>query len=192
MQQIDRREALKRLTMLVGGTLSASTVAGVLSGCTAGEGDAYTFLSLDQTQRELVASIADTVIPTTDTPGARDVGVDRFIDKMLDGWMDDNEKARFLTGLTEFAGAFERQFGVPFDRAEVEDRLTFMTPLDIAASEGREMGIAPLPFFATMKELIVVGYYTSEIGATRELRHQMIFDRYDGDVTLTESDRAWA
>src|SRR2546425_148322 len=81
---IDRREALRRVALLLGGALSASTVAGVLAGCEARrtpEG-AWTSRALTSEQLELVAAIAEHILPETDTPGARGVGVHRFIDEI--------------------------------------------------------------------------------------------------------------
>ncbi|WP_243663404.1 gluconate 2-dehydrogenase subunit 3 family protein [Rhodothermus marinus] len=67
---MDRREALKRLALLTGGALSMSTIAGVLGGCRAGSAPGYRPQTLSSDQHELVATIAELIIPETDTPGA--------------------------------------------------------------------------------------------------------------------------
>lgn len=190
MQHIDRREALRRLSLLVGGTLSASTVSAVLAGCSAPDG--YGFQTLSHDQRDLVAELAETIIPTTDTPGARAARVHEFIDLILSDWMRPAERGRFMEGLVEFSGAFEAQHSMSFVDAGVTERMAFMEPLDEAGVAARQNGVDPLPFFATLKELVVSGYYTSEIGASQELRHQMVFAEYDGDVEWKEGDRAFS
>lgn len=193
MNQIDRREALKRLSLIVGGTLSASTVSAFLSGCgSGGGGDGFVFETLTPDQQELVTAIADVIIPATDTPGARDVGVDQFIDQMLSGWMKPPEKERFLDGLSTFESSFQTDNGKAFVHASSSDQLAYMEPRDVAAVTARREGRRPLPFFGVMKELVVTGYYTSEIGASQELRHQMIFAKYDGNVELQPGGRAWS
>src|SRR5690242_16925280 len=85
MHPIDRREALRRATILLGGALSASTVAGVLAGCgdSQAAGPHWTPRALSTDQAELVVVVAEQIIPTTETPGARAALVDRFIDTML-------------------------------------------------------------------------------------------------------------
>ena len=192
MDQINRREALRRLSLLVGGTLSASTVTAVLNGCAGGKGDAYQFQTLAPDQQQLVASIADAIIPPTDTPGAAEAGVDVFIDQLLTSWMEPAEKGRFMEGLVAFGSSFRESRGIDFVEAETEQQLAFMSPLDIDAYEARAVGRSPLPFFGKVKELTIVGYYTSEIGATQELRYQIVFDKYDGDVDWHDGDRAFS
>src|SRR6266704_1728016 len=82
---IDRREALRRAALVLGGVLSAPMVAGVLAGCEARRAPAAAWRprALTPDQTELVATIAEHILPETDTPGARAVGVHRFIDAML-------------------------------------------------------------------------------------------------------------
>ena len=72
---IDRREALKRTAMLMGGALSSSAIAGVLQGCTAQPELNWQPKFLTEDQGRLVAEVAERIIPKTDTPGAKDAGV---------------------------------------------------------------------------------------------------------------------
>src|SRR5689334_3979229 len=100
---MDRREALKRVAILLGGALSAPTIAGAL----AKDMEAWAAIpdaqwaprTLTRSQAELVATIAEHVIPTTDTPGARTAGVHRYIDALLTQHYPDAEKARFVAGV---------------------------------------------------------------------------------------------
>src|SRR2546429_8157026 len=82
---IDRREALRRAALLLGGALSASTVAGGLAGCEARRtpNGAWAPRALNSDQLELVATIAEHILSETDSPGSRTVGVHRFIAAML-------------------------------------------------------------------------------------------------------------
>jgi hypothetical protein len=176
---IDRREALRRAALLLGGALSAPAIAGVLAGCqarAAREGE-WTPRALTPEQAELVAAIAEHIIPETDTPGARAVGVHRFIDAMLAESFSADERRPFLAGLRDLeARAFLRQ--------SPERQRALLEEMDRAATPGS--------FFRTMKELTLLGYYTSEIGATRELRHEPVPGRFDGCVPLADIGRTWA
>ena len=72
---MDRRAALERIAWMMGGVLSASTIAGVMNGCSAGEkGTIFIPRTLTGDRLECVATIADHIIPQTDTPGAREGG----------------------------------------------------------------------------------------------------------------------
>ena len=185
---IDRREALRRAALLLGGVLSAPAIAGVLAGCDSRSADGQ-WRALTRDQGELVATIAEHIIPETDTPGARAAGVNRFIDKMLAGHYPAEDRERVLKGLGELDASADRVCGRAFIRCSPDEQRALLTRLDAEAfaPERREPH-----WFRTIKELTVVGYYTSEIGATQELRHVGVPGRFEGCVPLDQIGRTWA
>ncbi len=215
-----RREALKRIAALTGGALSVSTAAGVLGGCGGSDGDAYELRTLSNAQFERVGALAERILPTTDTPGAKAAGVPTFIDRMLSGWMTTLERTHFLTGLEQVEPTAQAKVGTSFIEGSAEqkdavlrvlaeeaqalepDRVTvdFDAAWDVEEvpaeifDNGRpqEIEIQLRPFFSHVKELTLVGYYTSEVGATEELRYEHVPGRYDGCVPVEELGRAWA
>lgn len=221
---MDRREALKRLALLTGGALSMSTMAGVLGGCRAGSTPgAYQFRTLSFDQHELVATLAELIIPETDTPGARAAGVPEFIDRMLTDWMYAAERQHFLEELSRVDARARERFGRPFVQASSEQQVQLLQELEQEARETgpqrvvidratgqivegpdtsaedmargrppRTLTVELRPFFRMMKELTVVGYYTSEVGATQELRLNLVPGRYDACVPYDQIGRAWA
>ena len=190
---IDRREALRRAALLLGGALSTPTVAGVLAGCEARPtpDGAWKPRALTPDQADLVATIADHILPETDTPGARAVAVHRFIDAMLAESYGPEDRERFLAGLADVDARARRTCGRAFLQCATTDQRALLEQLDRDAF-ATTAGPDNAPFFRTMKELTLVGYYTSEIGATRELRHAPVPGRFDGCVPLAEIGRAWA
>lgn len=203
---ITRREALRRAAWILGGTVSAPTILGVLAGCQAERTAAWTPRTLSPDQRGTVDAIADIIIPETDTPGARAAGVDQFVDAMLSDYYPAKERDRFLAGLARVDARAQRQHSAPFSRLSKEQQTAIVLDLDKAAftePPAKPVASAPRPevrktdvpvgpgvgadpkeastpepdpdigresFFRRMKELTVVGYYTSELGQTRELR----------------------
>jgi hypothetical protein len=194
-ETIDRREALRRAALLLGGALTAPTVAGVLAGCEAArvpEG-AWEPRALTRTQVQLVAAIAEHILPETDTPGATAAGVHRFIDALLAESYPPLERKRFLDGLAEVDARAARASGRPFLQCAVGDQRALLEVLDREAFASPPVPDGPaVPFLRTMKDLTLVGYYTSQIGATRELHHAPVPGRYDGCVPLTQIGRTWA
>jgi gluconate 2-dehydrogenase gamma chain len=229
---ITRRAAIARVAYLLGGALSASTVAGVLAGCerrTAGEATASV---LQPEQKEMVATMAEHVLPRTDTPGARDVGVHEFIDEMLTGYYPPEERDRFLTGLARVDQRSRRAYGAGFLDATPEQQLRIVHALneqvyqnpeareghpaeepllrqrDVETGRSRADDLEPVPdsasvgrdwdpadvgqqsFFRTFKELVLVGYYTSEAGGTQELR-QNPMGSWHADVPYAQVGQAW-
>src|SRR5947208_10447634 len=193
---IDRREALRRAALLLGGALSASTVAGMLAGCEARRtpDGAWVPRALSSDQLDLVATIAEHILPETDTPGARAVGVHRFIDAMLADSFPDEERRHFLAGLSDVDARAQRSCGRAFLRCATPEQRAVLDQLDreAFAATASPPDRLPVPFFRTMKELTLVGYYTSEVGATRELRHAPVPGRFEGCVPLDQIGRAWA
>ena len=190
---MDRREALRRAALLLGGTLSTSTIAGVLAGCEVrrtSEG-AWAPRALTSDQLELVATIAEHIVPETDTPGARAALVHRFIDAMLADSYPPDERQHFLAGLADVDARAQRSCGRAFLQCTAHEQRGVLDQLDREAFAAALDRGAP-PFFRTMKELTLVGYYTSEIGATRELRHAPVPGRFEGCVPLDQIGRAWA
>jgi hypothetical protein len=189
-ERIDRREALRRAALLLGGTLSAPVIAGVLAGCDASDSAASkTPRSLTPAQTDLVASIAERIIPETDTPGARGAEVPRFIETMLAEYYTSPERSHFLDGLADVDLRAQRACGRSFVRCSTKEQHALLEQID---RETYASNAVPPPFFRTMKELTILGYYTSKVGATRELQHLQVPGRYEGCVPLAKIGRTWA
>lgn len=185
-ERISRREAVQRLTVLVGGALSSSTVAALLSGCraTAASSSEWAPAVLSTEQLDILTVVVDRILPRTDTPGASDAGVPEFIDLLLDRWSGSEQRARVLAGLDEL--------GADFLEMTDDEQVALLSRLDVEAVQAREDDADPLPYFATLKEWTLAGYYTSEAGATQELRWLAVPGRFDADIPLDEVGRAWA
>ncbi len=154
--------------------------------------------TLTAEQDRQVTALAELIVPATDTPGAAEAGVNQFIDLLLTDWLDAEERDSFLAGLAELDAASRERFGRSFPELSSSEQFELAAPLDAAAAELRrraaETGeeIDELPFFGRMKEWTLVGYYTSEIGMTRELQFLRVAGSYHGCLPLAEVGRSWA
>ncbi len=187
---MDRREALKRIGVLLGGTVSLPLVNAVLSGCEPSEAP-WDPRTLTKTQDEIIQVITDMIIPRTETPGANDVRVNRFIDMILSDWAEDEDRIRFLAGFTQFSELCQKNYGKPFLEMDNKQQSELLTKLDKEGVEARLNDVEDLPFFAIIKEMTLVGYYTSEAGATQELRYKPVPIYYDGCVPVEDVGRTW-
>jgi hypothetical protein len=189
---MERREALKRLAMLSGGALSLSTVSAILRGCTP-EGGPAGFQTLTNRQNELVTTLSDLIIPETETPGARAAGVNRFIDKMLTDWNTTEENEHFLKGLRHVDEVSDTLYQQEFLNLSRQQQAAVLRELAKEAEQQQASGENNLkPFFSQMKEYTVVGYYTSEIGASQELKLNQVPGYLDACVPYEEVGRAWS
>ncbi|MFB6097700.1 MAG: gluconate 2-dehydrogenase subunit 3 family protein [Salinibacter sp.] len=190
---ITRRQALCRVGVLLGAAVTAPTVAGVLSGCRRQTGADWSPSLLSEAQNEVVSQMAQIIIPATDTPGADAAHVNRFIDAMVGESYLEKDRKRFMDGLEEVRARCKERYGAPFPELGDEKQRAVVAELDDAAfgpdaSEDREEPT----FYRTFKELVVIGYYTSEVGATQELKTNIVPGYYDGDVPYSEIGRAWS
>ncbi|MBI1966856.1 MAG: gluconate 2-dehydrogenase subunit 3 family protein [Gemmatimonadetes bacterium] len=138
---------------------------------------------LDPHQSETVATIAELILPETDTPGARAAKVHEFVDVLLAEWYDDKDRGRFLAGLADVDTRCRGAFGVDFLGASEAQRTAILAGLDAEVAALRAAHAKPDDhFFSRMKWLTLYGYYTSEVGMMEELRWQVIPGTYDGCV----------
>ena len=197
---MNRREAIRRVAVALGGSISTPILAGLTAGCRAAPSShPYTPQSLSPEQFHLVGQIAEHIIPATETPGARTARVDEFVDRMLTSFYTPEQRNQFLD---ELDGLGERSLGVvgvTFDRATWEQQARVLELLDAEAYPGQgdqaevraRTAAGNPPFMRTMKELTVSGYYTSEVGQTVELR-TVPFGEFRADVPFDDVGRAWA
>lgn len=196
-----RRDALSRVALLMGGTLSAPTMLAFLDGCkSANETSSGLKFPFSAEQKNLVSEIAEIIIPKTDTPGAKDAKVGEFIEMMLKDCYAGKDQDSFGAGLKELEGK-------NFLKATPAEQTAILTEMEKTSKEeitkasdekkkyteaGKEYTDASVPFFRLMKELTLLGYFTSEEGATKALAYVPVPGRYDGCIDLTPGQKAWA
>jgi hypothetical protein len=189
---MDRREALSKVALLLGGTVIGGTV--FLQGCKPGDkkyGATETFSPEDIAYLD---EVAETIIPTTSTPGAKAAKVGVFMTVMVNDCYTKQDQKTFKEGMGKLNEASDKQFKSGFMDITPEQRKQLLTELD---KEQKEYTKAKKKedsnhYFRMLKELTLLGYFTSEIGATQALRYLPVPGRYDGDLPYKKGDRAWA
>lgn len=195
---MDRRELLHRASMLLGGAVSASAVAGVLAGCAATPeaestpaGAAGAFLTAEESAA--VTAMADHIIPRTDTPGALDVGVPAFIDRMLASFYQDREREAMRAGLARVSADARTLRGKAFAALAADEQVELMKRYDREQFDySRSNASDPPHFFRMVKELTIIGFCTSEAGATRTMNYVQTPGPFRGDVPLSDVGKASA
>ena len=204
-----RREALKIVSVLIGGAVSPSVISGVLSNDPFVKNDKkWKPKFLSNHQNELITTISELIIPETDTPGAKTAGVNEFIDKMLSEWFNPEEKEHFRKGLAEVNSAAIDKFSLEFTKLSINQQVEVLRDFEdrsLVKSNDEEIGTDQTgvysveenitilkPFFTQMKELTLVGYYTSEIGITQELKYFVATDNYEGCIEFDSVGGVWS
>lgn len=134
---------------------------------------------LSESRKQVLAVVADVIIPATDTPGARAARVHDFIDVVYAEWMTDRERAQFEAAIDAFDERSRAAHGVAFADATAAQRLALVTTID-AEAFAPDAPRSPRPPYRRLKELVLHGYYTSRIGQEQELRQRIVPGTYDG------------
>ncbi|MDB4883075.1 MAG: hypothetical protein JWL95_1841 [Gemmatimonadetes bacterium] len=185
---MNRRTAIKNIGLLLGTAVTPAVARAVSAGYSA-PAAGLPPRTLTPEQNELVATLAELIIPATTTPGARAARVDAFVDGLLSDIFTRAERERFLAGLADVDARARAAHGVTFVQATPAQQTALLTAMDL---ESRKKVEGARPFFPWMKELTLVGYYTSEIGASQELKYVHVAGRYDGDVPYSQVGRAYS
>ncbi len=187
---MNRREALQKAGLVLGYAISAPTLAAVMNGCKAKPELGFQPTFLKPEQASIVAEVAEIIIPKTDTPGAKEAGVPSFIDILVKDCYKKEDQDNFLKGLDEFDKGANG-----FMDLSPEEQVEYVTKAHgeaIAWYKDEANKDKPRPFLLTMKELTVVGFFTSEPGATQVLQYVAVPGAYKGCIPLSEVGKTWA
>lgn len=220
-EMITRREAVLRVTALLGGVALVGGSA-LLTGCRTEVSSDAPFTPDDIA---FLDEVADTILPTTSTPGAKAAKTGAFMALMVRDSYGADDRRIFREGMRKLDDATQKAHNVSFMKATPQQRLAVLTAIDRdqrsysqaiddarrkkslaylsdqrqEAAPGSDAGAAtaitenpPTHYFRMMKELALLGYFTSEIGATQAQRYIETPGRYDPCVPYHPGEKAWA
>jgi hypothetical protein len=184
---MSRREAIKRAAMLLGVAFSPSLVENALQAQTAAASGATAKpVYFSAKQFEAVSAIADRILPRTDTPGALDVGVPAFADLMYGKFLSAADQKVVVAGLAELEAASGAAHRRGFAQLTPEQQDALLTKV-AEASKTKER-----TFFHQIKELVVLGYFSSERIGKTVLHYDPVPGRFDGCIPIAEvGNVAW-
>jgi gluconate 2-dehydrogenase gamma chain len=200
---MDRRELLQRAALVLGYAVTGPALTGILNGCTAKPDLTYTPDFFTNDQATLISEVAEIILPKTSTPGAKDAGVPAFIDGMLKEVFQQKDKDDFMKGLAQFDEDAKKTYGESFVACSPEDRTELVKKHhDAAIAQVKERGPASWyktadnvtnPFIMKVKELTIIGFFSSEPGATQVLQYNAVPGPFKGCVPLVEAGgKQWA
>lgn len=172
----------------MGGVVSAPAIMGILQGCSTKPNIDWKPTFFNEDQAYVVSQIAEIYIPQTDTPGAKQIGVPAFIEQLVSQVYNEETKTRFMTGLDEFMKNVKESMGDEFAELEPEQQVE-----QVRIAHDADFKKSPRPFIMTVKELTLLGFFTSEPGATEVLQYEAVPGAYYGCKPLSEvGGKTWA
>lgn len=182
---MNRKEAIQYISLLLGGSLVGAS--NFLSGCTSA--DAPSFSASDISYLD---EIAETILPATNTPGAKAAQVGQFMTVMVNDCYDEKERVIFKTGMATINDLSAKEFGKKFMEITPEQRNTLLTRIDNdqKAYTKNKKEDEPAHYFRMMKELTLLGYFTSKPGCTQAKRYMPVPGKYIGCVPYKKGEKA--
>ena len=184
--RIDRRDTLAGMAAMFGATLFAPIARAAAAGVTPRADDPPSAPVFTEDQRALVTALSERVMPTTDTPGAIAAGVPAFIEKMLADWGTADDRKPILGGLDAIEARSQTDYKLAAAKASPEQQDALLT----LAMEDKLPG--GKDFFEKFRQLVITGYFTSEIGITQEREYLPVPGRYDGAFPYSQVNKVYS
>ncbi len=198
---MNRRAVIKNLALVIGG-------ATLLPSCLKNGGSPVIdlkHLNINADQEKLIGDVCETIIPKTETPGAKDLNVHLFVLKMLDECYTKKDQKSIVNGLVEFDGMVQKKYNQSFGDLDVKDREAVLTGIEESAKKqggaktpaGRntkpQKTVDANPLFAfywAVKQQTLFGYTTSQYFMTKQIVYELVPGRYNAHFPVKNLKQA--
>lgn len=211
---MNRRDLLKQIALLTGGAVIGGEL--FLSGCKTG---AKADAGFTAAHISLLDEVAETIIPATTTPGAKAAQVGELMKVMVTDCYTQPQQDAFMNGIAELDKACEKMHSKSFMDCSADQRKALLVSLEAEAKafntkrdetdkplreendkknstlpwkDQKEFQESPSHYYTMMKQLTLLGFFTSKTGMTETLRHIPVPGKYDGNLAYNKGDKAWA
>jgi len=171
---MQRRSAIKNLALTIGGTIVLPAWANAWSK----ESLQNNTFKISYTKEALLAEIVETIIPKTDTPGAKELGADKFILKMVADCYDKKSQDIFTKGLVSVDELSKKEYAKTFVEIDSKQKLDILKKMSTSQNSDDK------GFIQLVKGLTIDGYLVSEYVMTNLRIFEMVPGRYHGCVPI--------
>jgi hypothetical protein len=190
---MNRRDAIARVGLLVGGTVVGANV--FLTGCARKSEVAASGLTFTPENISFLDEVGETILPTTaSSPGAKEAKIGEFMKAIVSDCYEEKDQKVFGEIFTKLDQSAKKKFSKIFLNLAPVDRQSLLIAIDKEAKEYQKSKKADDTehYFTLTKQLILWGYFTSEIGSTKALRYLPVPGHYEGCAPYKKGDKAWA
>lgn len=211
---MDRRELLKMIAIVTGGSVIGGDF--FLAGCKVADKPAAVFTNDIVV---LLDEVGETIIPATSTPGAKAARIGEFMKVMVTDCYTETQQSAFMKGTNTLMTDCKKVTGKSFMDCSAAERHDFLVSLEKEAKEfnmrrddadkkrkeqfeknnsklpwkdQQEFQNDPSHYYTMMKQLTLLGFFSSKTGMTETLRHLPVPGKYDGAYAYSKGEKAWA
>ncbi len=188
---MNRREAIAAVAYLMGSTVIGANA--FLTGCTSQTSTEK--ITFTPQLLAVLDEVAEGILPATpNSPGAKAARVGAFMQTMVTDCYEEKDQQIFMNGLKKLEQAAQQKYTRPFLDLSTPQKHTLLVALDQEAKTYQKNKKEPDPnhYFTMLKQLTLLGYFTSEPGATQALRYLPVPGRFEGCVPYQKGKKAWA
>lgn len=191
---MQRREALKKTLLAMGYTISVPSLISIFESCNSNSSGDWKPQILSSQQAKVIGELAETILPKTQTPGAKDLKLDQFIDRMIKEVFSREDQQLFLKGLDAFEEKAKEMNGKSFDDSSPEQRSKLLTNLEKETEKetgsiwgfSLQKDVPPITFYRKVKDLTLLGYFTSEEVGKKILVYDPVPGHYLADIPVSQ------
>jgi len=188
---MNRRELVKHIALLTGAAVAGADF--FLSGCKSTDKPASGLFT--QNDISFFDEVAETILPKSNMPGAKDAEVGKFMASYSTDCYDEVQKKTLKEGIDKLNQAAEKKYNSGFLQLNATQRQELLSSIDAGAKKYNEEKDPPKDrpphYFTLMKQLVLLGFFTSKPGVTKVLRYVPVPGRYYGCIDYKEGETSW-
>ena len=196
---MNRREAIKQSSLILGYSISAASISQIWASCKAKTELDWTPTFFTEEQAVTIVELAECILPKTDTPGARGIGLDKFIDMMINDTFAADDQETLISGMQQFDKSCLESTGQKFADADRSIQEGFLLEQEAHGGTynqriwGEAVGTQqPVSFYRKIKALAIMGYFTSEDVGKNLLTYDPIPGSQAGCIPLADVGNSYS
>ncbi|MFD0799417.1 gluconate 2-dehydrogenase subunit 3 family protein [Maribacter chungangensis] len=196
---MDRRSALKKTGLLAGAAVAMPSILSILQGCKSEPRLTWQPEFFTEVEAQTIASLVDVILPRTDTPGALDVKVDVFIDKIIAKTYDAEGQGNMRKDIATFNADCKENYGAIFSDLDEKEKIAVLKEAEKTSGTfnpgiwGKTIGVQePIGFYRSLKATAIWAYTTSEEIGEKVLNYLPVPGNFEGCVPVSEVGNKWS
>jgi hypothetical protein len=196
---MDRRKAIRNTGLLIGGAVATPSLIVLLNACKSESRLNWAPQFFTEEEANCISTLVDTILPRTETPGALDVNVDVFLDRIFAQTYDEKGQQKVRTDIAAFNSDCKKSHGAVFAKLSDEDRVSVLQAAERNSGKfnpgvwGKTIGTQePIGFYRSIKSMAIWAYFTSEKIGKEVLSYDPIPGAYLGCIPLSDVGNSWS